>query len=247
MSSIAFHFLTRCAILFFWKHARWRDVRLPEGMMSIVSQKRGGLALLGSPKHVSSHRIRLVCQAKDLDIDYVTIDPDRLPEDLLEVNPTGRLPTLIDRDLVLFNDRVVSEYLDERFPHPALMPIEANLRAKIRLFCMEIESNWYDLTNKLEHGRLASARKKTTIKSLRDGVLVIASLLKKREYAIGSEMSLLDCCILPVLWRLSSLGVELPKSAATQAIEHYMAFHFKQEYFRHSLSKYEAGLREKTA
>lgn len=203
--------------------------------------------MLGSPKHVSSHRIRLVCQAKDLEIDYVTINPDHLPEDLLEVNPTGRLPTLIDRDLVLFDDRVISEYLDERFPHPALMPIEANLRAKIRLFCLEIESNWYTLANPLEHGRLSAARKKAAIKSLRDAVLVIAPLLKKRDYAIGDEMTLLDCCILPVFWRLSSLGIDLPESAATQAIEHYMAFHFKQAYFRNSLSKYEMGLREQAA
>lgn len=200
--------------------------------------------MLGSPKHASSHRIRLVCRAKDLEIDYVTIDPDHLPEDFPEINPTGQLPTLIDRDLVLFDDRVISEYLDERFPHPALMPIEASLRAKIRLFCIDIESHWYVPLNALEHGRLSAARKKTAIKSLSDAVLVIAPLLKKRKYAIGDEMSLLDCCILPVFWRLSNLGITLPKSAATQAIEQYMAFHFNQEYFRSSLSRHEKGLRK---
>ncbi len=212
-------------------------------MSSVVSQKRGGLALLASPKYVSSHRVRLVCHAKDLEIDYVEIDPENLPEDLLEVNPTGRLPTLIDRDLVLFDDRVVSEYLDERFPHPALMPIEANTRAKIRLFCLEIESEWYSLVNQLEHERVTPAKKKTLIKTLRDSVLTLAPLLKGHRYAIGGEMSLLDCCILPVLWRLPSLGVDLPKSPAAQAINDYLDFHSRQDYFTRALSKYEAGLR----
>lgn len=211
--------------------------------MSIVNQKRGGLALLGSSKHVSSHRIRLVCQAKDLEMEYVEIDPDHLPEDLLEVNKTGRLPTLIDRDLVLFNDRVVSEYLDERFPHPALMPIEANQRAKIRLFCIEVENLWYPLVNQLEHEKLSAAKRKTHAKALRDEVLVISPLLKGKHFAIGSEISLLDCCILPVLWRLESLDIEFPKTAAVKPLLDYMAYHFKQDYFKRALSKHEAGLR----
>ena len=202
--------------------------------MSIVSQKRGGLALFGSPVHASSHRIRLVCQAKDLEIDYVEIDPDNIPADLIEINPTGRLPTLID-------ERVVSEYLDERFPHPALMPIEANLKAKIRLFCYELETNWYQLLDQLQHGKLTAAKKKTAHKQLREAVLLMSPMFKGRDYLIGSEMSLLDCCVLPVLWRLESLEIELPKAAAT--IQRYMDFHFNKEYFRKSLSKQEAALR----
>lgn len=210
--------------------------------MSIISQKRGGLTLVGSPKHISSHRIRLISHAKDLEIEYVDIDADNLPEDLLEINPTGRLPTLLDRDLVLFNDRVVSEYLDERFPHPALMPIEANLRAKIRLFCIEIENQWYDLVNQLEHDKLSAAKKKVAQKQLRDYVIMWSPMMKNGNFMIGSELSLLDCCILPVLWRLDSLGIELPKSPATQPLQKYMAYHFKQDYFKNALSKYEATL-----
>ena len=209
--------------------------------MSIVSQKRGGLALFGSPIHASSHRIRLVCQAKDLEIDYVEIDPDNIPSDLIEINPTGRLPTLIDRDLVLFDERVVSEYLDERFPHPALMPIEANLKAKIRLFCYELEPNWYQPVDQLQHGKLSPAKKKAPQKQLREAVLLMSPMFKGRDYLIGSEISLLDCCVLPILWRLESLEIELPKAAAT--IQRYMDFHFSKDYFRKSLSKQEAALR----
>lgn len=211
--------------------------------MSILSQKRSGLALLSSPKHISSHRIRIVCHAKDLEIEYIDIDPDNLPEDLLEVNPTGRLPTLIDRDLVLFNDRVVSEYLDERFPHPALMPIEANQRAKIRLFCLEIENNWYPLAEQIEHEKMSAAKKKAAIKSLREAVLMIAPLLKENHFAIGTELSLLDCCMLPILWRLESFEISLPKTDAAQPLIDYMDYHFKQDYFVAALSKYESGLR----
>ena len=195
--------------------------------MSIVSQKRGGLALFGSPIHASSHRIRLVCQAKDLEIDYVEIDPDNIPSDLIEINPTGRLPTLID--------------LDERFPHPALMPIEANLKAKIRLFCYELETNWYQPVDQLQHGKLSPAKKKAPQKQLRESVLLMSPMFKGRDHLIGSEISLLDCCVLPILWRLESLEIELPKAAAT--IQRYMDFHFSKDYFRKSLSKQEAALR----
>ena len=209
--------------------------------MSIVSQKRGGLALFGSPIHAASHRLRLVCQLKDQEIDYVEIDPDNIPADLIEINPTGRLPTLIDRDLVLFDERVVSEYLDERFPHPALMPIEANLKAKIRLFCYELETNWYQPVNQLQHAKLTPAKKKAAQKQLRESVLLMSPMFKGRDYLVGSEISLLDCCVLPILWRLESLEIELPKAAST--IQHYMDFHFSKDYFKNSLSKQEAALR----
>lgn len=210
--------------------------------MGIVSQKRGGLALVSSPKHISSHRIRLVSYAKDLEIDYVEVDADNLPEDLLEINPSGRLPTLFDRNLVLINDRVISEYLDERFPHPALMPIEAELRAKIRLFGLEIEAQWYDLVNQLEHEKLSPAKRKAYQKTLREQIVQFSPMIKNSHYIIGQELSLLDCCILPVLWRLNSLEIDLPKNALTQSLLKYMDFHFKQEYFKRALSKYEAGL-----
>lgn len=212
--------------------------------MGIVNQKRGGLALLSSPFHISSHRIRLISHAKDLEMDYADIDPALIPEDLLEINPSGRLPTLLDRDLVLINDRVISEYLDERFPYPALMPIEAHLRAKIRLFTIEIEALWYDLVNQLEHEKLAASKKRTLQKNLKEQLLLFAPMVKNSHYLIGQELSLLDCCVLPVLWRLPVLEIDLPKSGNSKPWQKYMDFHFKQDYFKRSLSKYEQGLRK---
>lgn len=209
--------------------------------MSILSQKRGGLALLSSPKHAESHRARIVSYEKDLEIEYIEIDVDKIPEDVLEINPDGSMPTLIDRELVLFDTRVITEYFDERFPHPALMPIEANMRAKLRLMLYQIEQHWYPLVNALEHTRLTPAKKKKAVKELRDNVAVIAPLFKLNDYFLSDEFTLLDCGVLPVLWRLESLNVELPKQA--QPIVGYMQKMFEREGFQKSLSAYEKGLR----
>lgn len=207
--------------------------------MSILNQKRGGLVLIGGSQHAASHRIRLVCHAKDLtEIDFEYVDPSALPAELLEINPTGRLPTLIDKDMVLINERVIGEYLDERFPHPALMPIEAGQRALIRLFCFELEAQCYTLLEQLEQEKLTAAKKKADI---RDNILHMLPLFKGRQFAMGSELSLLDCCLLPILWRFESLGIELPKVAAP--LEKYMQVQFASEYFRKSLTPAEKQLR----
>ncbi|MDO4435407.1 MAG: glutathione S-transferase N-terminal domain-containing protein [Cardiobacteriaceae bacterium] len=210
-------------------------------MSSIISQKRGGLALFSSPKHVDSHYLRLVCHAKGLeDLDFVEIDNEELHKELLEINPNGKLPTLIDRDLTLYDARVIAEYVDERFPHPALMPIEANLRARIRLFFWEIEKHWYTPINTLEHSRITAQKKKPMQKELRDSILRLNPYFKGQQFLVGNELSLLDCCILPALWRLGALEIELPKAA--QYMIRYMNTHFEKDYFRSSLSRYEQSL-----
>lgn len=209
--------------------------------MSLINLKKGGLALFASPKHIASHRIRIVAQCKDLEMEYIEIDPDNMPSDLLEINPSGRLPMLVDRDLILYDERVISEYIDERFPHPALMPIEANLRAKIRLFSYEVEKNWYPDADFLEHNKPAAAKRRKQQKALRENILLLTPFFKGKQFFIGEELSLLDCCILPVLWRLPIYEIELPKVA--QSIQKYMDYHFQQDYFQKSLSPYERALR----
>lgn len=209
--------------------------------MSLINLKKGGLALFASPKHIASHRIRIVAQCKDLEMEYIEIDPDNMPSDLLEINPSGRLPMLVDRDLILYDERVISEYIDERFPHPALMPIEANLRAKIRLFSYEVEKNWYPDADFLEHNKPAAAKRRKQQKALRENILLLTPFFKGKQFFIGDELSLLDCCILPVLWRLPIYEIELPKVA--QSIQKYMDYHFQQDYFQKSLSPYERALR----
>lgn len=209
--------------------------------MGILSQKRSGLLLLTSPQYVESHRIRIITHEKMLDIDYIDIDPDKVPEDVLEINPTGSIPTLIDRELVLFDARVISEYIDERFPHPALMPIEADARAKIRLMLYQIEQHWYPYVNDLEHNRVSVPRRKKILKELRDNILLMTPFFKIAPFLLSDCLTLLDCGVLPVLWRLPALGIELPKEA--QAIMNYMNRMFEREGFQASLSDYERGLR----
>lgn len=210
--------------------------------MSILNQKRGGLVLIGGPQHAASHRIRLVCHAKDLtEIDYEYVDPLAQPDELQEINPTGRLPILIDKDLILIDERVIGEYLDERFPHPALMPIEAGQKALIRLFCYELESKCYSILKLLEQEKLTAAKKKTAIAEIRDSVLHMLPFFKGRQFVMGNELSLLDCCLLPILWRFESLGIELPKVAAP--LEKYMQTHFASDFFRKSLTPAEKALR----
>ena len=120
--------------------------------------------LIGGSQHAASHRIRLVCHAKDLtEIDFEYVDPQALPDELQEINPTGRLPILIDKDMILIDERVIGEYLDERFPHPALMPIEAGQKALIRLFCYELEAKCYSVLKLLEQEKLTAAKKKTAV------------------------------------------------------------------------------------
>lgn len=207
-----------------------------------MSMRRNGLTLYSSSKQIRSHYIRMISYIKDLEIEYVDVDAENMPAEFrLEINPYEKLPTVTDRDLTLFDERVISEYFDERFPHPALMPIEANLRAKIRLLFWEIEKNWYERIEALEQLRGASAKKKKLQKELLDSILSTAPLFKGGNYLINNELSLLDCYVLPALWRLGELEIELPKIASP--IIRYMEFHFSKEHFRKGLSKYEEGFK----
>lgn len=213
-------------------------------MSSILNQKRGGLLLISAPQHAQSHRIRLVCQTKDLEIDYETVELDNLPSEIIEINPRGRIPMLLDKSFVLVNERVIAEYLDERFPHPALMPIEANHRAMIRLFSYELESICYTAIDSLQFAKLTAAKKKTAQAAIRDAVVQLSGLLSgNKDFLLGgSEPSLLDCCLLPILWRLKALDIELPKSAT--ALQKYMSKQFAKPYFQNSLTPQEKKLQD---
>lgn len=210
--------------------------------MSILNYKSGGLLLISAPQHAQSHRIRLICQAKDLEIEYQTVNLQKIPEELLEINPHGRIPMLMDKYFVLVNERVISEYLDERFPHPALMPIEANQRAIIRLFCYELESICYSAIDLLQSGKLPATKKKATQTALRDTVVLFSEMLGKKDSLIGgNEPNLLDCCLLPILWRLEYFDVDLPKSAT--ALTKYMEKQFAKPFFQNSLTSLEKKMR----
>lgn len=210
--------------------------------MSLLTS-RAGLTIVSDPVTTRSHRIRLVIAEKVVEAELVSVSLDEeIPEDLLQLNPGGRIPTVLDRDLVLFDERVISEYLDERFPHPALMPIDPMTRAKLRLMIYRIESEWYTRVADLESDSVSANKKKIAAKELRDNIALLSPLFKQSEFLISESMSLLDCAVLPVLWRLPHFGISLPEQA-NKNLRDYAKAMFAREGFQASLSDYEKNLR----
>jgi RNA polymerase-associated protein len=188
---------------------------------------------------IECHRTRIVLNEKDIAHELILVDPKKLPEDLIDLNPYGSLPTLIDRDLVLYNSRVIMEYLEERFPHPPLMPVGPVQRAQTRLTLFQLEHDWYPLVDIIEtKGEKAVAKAK---KDLTDSLASIAEVFEVTPYFLSEEFTLVDASIAPILWRLRHYGIELPKEA--KAINTYADRLFEREGFILSLTESERELR----
>jgi stringent starvation protein A len=198
------------------------------------------MTLFSAPSDPWSHRTRLVLAEKGISIDIISVEPGRFPEDLLDLNPYHSVPTLVDRDLVLYDSRVIIEYLDERFPHPPLMPVDPVSRAQFRLALYRIERDWYGLTHQID----TEPDKKQTVrlkKILRDTILQSTELFKVKPYFLSDEFSLVDASVAPILWRLPSYEIDLPPQA--QSIEKYAQLVFARPAFRDSLSEREQEMR----
>jgi RNA polymerase-associated protein len=197
------------------------------------------MTLFSAPDEPASHRTRIVLAEKGLGIEIVNVTPGRFPEDLLDLNPDHSLPTLVDRDLVLYDSRVIMEYLDERFPHPPLMPVDPVSRARARLALYQIEHDWYAIARKLDApGAKDSAALR---KELRDNVLSSADLFKVKPFFLSDEFSMVDATIAPILWRLPRYEIDLPPQA--QPILKYAGSIFSRPTFRASLSENEREMR----
>lgn len=205
--------------------------------MSVAN--RGVMTLFSSPDSVYCHRARIVLAEKDIQAQIEQVDPDDKPEDLLDVNPYNTLPTLVDRELVLYDSRVIIEYLDERFPHPPMMPVDPVSRAHTRLALFRIENDWYSLLPDLKGGE-KPRRDKARI-ALRDSIAAAADVFAARPFFLSDEFTMVDASIVPILWRLASWNVRLPKQATP--VEDYMERMFAREGFRRSLSEAELTLR----
>jgi RNA polymerase-associated protein len=196
------------------------------------------MTLFSAPDDPWSHRTRIVIAEKAIEIDIVDVDGGKYPEDLLDLNPYHTTPTLIDRDLVLYDSRVIMEYLDERFPHPPLMPVDPVSRARARLALYQIEHDWYDLARKIDAQPKDSAQLR---KQLRDNVLSSADLFKLKPFFLSDEFSMVDATIAPILWRLPRYEIDLPPQA--QPILKYAGTIFSRPAFRASLSENEREMR----
>ncbi|MEZ5498554.1 MAG: glutathione S-transferase N-terminal domain-containing protein [Steroidobacteraceae bacterium] len=198
------------------------------------------MTLFSGPNDPWSHRTRLVLTEKNLGIEVISVDPGRYPEDLLDLNPYHSVPTLVDRDLVLYDSRVIVEYLDERYPHPPLMPVDPVSRAQFRLALYRIERDWYGLAQQIE--RESDRRQGQKLRGmLRDTVIASTDLFKVKPYFLSDEFSLVDATIAPILWRLAAYEIDLP--AESQPILRYANQLFARPAFRHSLSEAERELR----
>lgn len=208
--------------------------------MGVVANRRSVMTLFSNDIDVYSHRVRIVLAEKGINVDIVSVDPGELPEDLIDLNPYNSVPTLVDRELVLYDSQVIMEYLDERFPHPPLMPVDPVSRATNRLMLHRIEQDLYTHLDVVLNGSEKAATKAK--KEIRDNLMVVSPIFEQKPYFLSDEFTLVDCALAPLLWRLESLNITLPKQAAP--LQAYVERVFARESFQASLSEAEREMRE---
>lgn len=214
-------------------------------MSTIITNRRSVMTLYSKALDPYSHRVRIVLAEKAVAADI--LDVEKMPkvyEELVELNPYGAVPTFTDRDLVLYHSNIIMEYLDERFPHPPLMPVYPVARARTRLMMYRIQRDWYSLLDKIlqENGKnVQSTEIKLAKKELTESLLSVVPVFNDALFFFSEEFSLLDCCIAPLLWRLPSLGITLPSE--TGPIRQYETRIFARESFVASLTEEEKKLR----
>lgn len=207
--------------------------------MAVVSNRRSVMTLFSNPTCPHSHRTRLVLSEKSINVDIVNVDGPKLPEDLLDLNPYHSVPTLVDRDLVLYDSRVIIEYLDERFPHPPLMPVDPVTRAQFRLALYRIEKDWYSLIEIIDASDKRKANKARKI--LRESILASAEVFAAKKFFLSDEFSLVDCSIAPIMWRLKQFEIDL--EGESKAIDKYCRTIFRRRSFKSSLTELEQEMR----
>ncbi len=206
-----------------------------------VIAKRSSMVFFSDPSDHYCHRVRIVLAEKDVVVDIKDVDPEAGSPEHVDINPHNDVPTLADRDLVLYESTILMEYLDERFPHPPLLPAYPVTRAKSRLMIYRIEKDICQLVDTV----LNPAKKMTDVnrakKELREQLLAIAPVFAEHPFFMSEEFSLVDCCLLPILWRLPLMGIELPGQA--KPMQDYAERLFQRESFKASLSEAEREMR----
>ena len=193
------------------------------------------MTLYSKPECPLSHRVRIVLAEKNIGTDIIDVDMNNPPEDLIDLHTYDSVPVLVDRDLVLYNSQIIMEYLDERFPHPPLMPVDPVSRARARIMLHRIDEDWYSILGDLASGDEAKAGQ--VRKSIRDGLIMMAPILAKKPFFMSDEFALVECSLAPILWRLPVYGVELPPQA--KAVKDYAERLFERDAFQASLSEIE--------
>jgi len=206
--------------------------------MAVAANKRPVMTLFSGENCMYSHQVRIVLAEKGVSVDIHLAEKDNLPEALHEINPYGTVPTLIDRELGLYEANIIMEYLDERFPHPPLMPVYPVMRGRSRLMMHRIENDWYSLAKKIEAGVDVDVSRR----ELTEGLLAIAPIFGEAPYFMSEEFSLIDCYLAPLLWRLPEFGIELTGQGSKE-LKDYMMRLFERESFQASLTEAEREIR----
>jgi RNA polymerase-associated protein len=208
--------------------------------MSILQSRRSVMTLFTEETDPYAHQVRIVLAEKGVAAEMIEVDMNHKPDELLELNPYGSVPTLVDRDLVLYESHIILEYLEERFPYPPLMPVYPVARGRCRLMLSRVDRDWYSLYYKIRDGGVEQA--KAARKDLYDSLVSVAPVFADTPFFLSEEYTLVDCSLAALLWRLPSIGIELPPQA--KAIHAYAKRIFSRELFQASLTEAEKEMHE---
>ena len=207
--------------------------------MASMANRRSVMVLYSDNTSPAGHCVRLVLAEKDINVEINYVEDGERPESLIEINPYNSVLTLIDRDLVLYDDQIIMEYLDERFPHPPLLPVDPVNRAGNRQLRFRVLKDLYSLIEDIESSD--SAKVGNAQKTMKDNLTAIAPAFMHKPYFMSDEYTLVDCCMAPLLWRLPIYGVKLPASA--KPITEYADRLYERDAFQASLSEAEKEMR----
>ena len=186
-----------------------------------------------------SHRCRIVLYEKGMDFEIIDVDQMDKSEDIAAINPYNKVPVLVERDLILTEANIINEYIDERFPHPQLMPADPVMRGRARLFLHRFEQELYCNVNIIQQGGKSADKARAII---RDNLTQLSQILSKQKYLLGSEFSMLDVAVAPLLWRLDHYGIQMGKDAAP--LMKYSERLFARQGFIDSLTPAERAMRK---
>ena len=206
---------------------------------ALLANRRSVMSLYSDPTDAASHAVRFVLAEKAINVEIHHVTMEDKPEDLNDLNPYSAILTLVDRDLVLYEPQIIMEYLDERFPHPPLMPVDPVARANNRLYRYRLQRDFYALVDDMEQGDKAVSS--AARRSLRDHLSTLAPIFAQKTYFMSDDYSLVDCYLAPILWRMPAYGVRIPSHA--KALQRFADRIFEREAFTQSLTEAEHELR----
>lgn len=204
--------------------------------MTTVVKGRSAMALYSQDRDIHCHRVRFVLAEKGINVEIIDVsNNESAAADLLELNPYNETPTLVDRDLLLHDAGVINDYLDERYPHPPLMPVDPVSRARLRLVHHRILRDWFPLVEEIEnaHGENVDQAKQ----QLKESIVAANDLFKQADFLISDELSLVDCTLAPLFWRLPVYGIDLGKAGTS--VQAYVQRLFSRASFKTSLTRAE--------